>query len=267
MARKTSFLLAVILLLNVLVVSGCAGWQQDNDVLYQVSSIGALSRGDFDGTVTFKALKEHGEFGIGTFDGLDGEMVALGGQFYQIKADGKVYPVADSQETPFSMVTRFEPDRVAQVDQPLNMGQFTQYLDSLLPSKNVFYAIKVEGTFKSIKTRSVAGQSEPYPTLAEALQSQVTFDFCDVAGTMVGIRCPDYIEGVNVPGYRFHFITDDRQAGGHVLECQLDKVKIEIDDTPDLYMDLPDTSSFYKLDLTNQQQGEVGQMGKGPAIE
>ncbi|NLO29340.1 MAG: alpha-acetolactate decarboxylase, partial [Methanosarcina mazei] len=59
-----------------------------SDVLYQVSTIDALLLGVYDGVLPVSDLKTHGDFGIGTFDGLEGEMLALDGNYYQIKTDG-----------------------------------------------------------------------------------------------------------------------------------------------------------------------------------
>jgi acetolactate decarboxylase len=56
--------------------------QDQDDVLTQVSTIDAILNGLYDGVITYRDLKEHGDFGIGTFEGLDGEMVALDGNFY-----------------------------------------------------------------------------------------------------------------------------------------------------------------------------------------
>lgn len=260
---KTRFLLLVSSLLLITAGTlGCSNLRDADDTLFQTSTIDALSKGIFDGDITFDELKQYGDFGLGTFDGLDGEMIAVGNEFFQIKADGNAYIVADSQETPFSVVTRFAPDKVVTLGQALDMGQFTQYLDTLLPSKNIFYAVRVQGTFAYVKARSIGRQVEPYPTLADALKGQKIFEFHNVAGAMVGIRCPTYAEGLNVPGYHFHFITADRKAGGHVLECRVsDGVEVGIDYTQDFYMVSPDTVEFYKIDLTKEEQNGAGKAG------
>ncbi len=247
--RKAYYLLAVILLIITIGISGCLNQQKDRDILFQTSTIDVLSKGAYDGDITFKDLKRHGDFGIGTLNGLDGEMVALAGEFYQIKADGKAYAVEDSMMTPFSIVTFFEPDKTVSLGVVLNLEQLKQYLDNLLPTKSIFYAIKVDGVFNYIKTRSVPKQDKPYPPLAEALKEQATFEFHDVNGTIVGFWCPDYMEGINVPGYHFHFITRDKKAGGHLLDCQTKNVKIEIDYTSGFFMTLPSSEGFYKPDL------------------
>ncbi|MBC8276076.1 MAG: acetolactate decarboxylase [Chloroflexi bacterium] len=234
--KRVYLLLAATLVIITICTSGCLSSPKDRDVLFQSSTISALSEGVFDGDLTYKDLRQHGDFGLGTFDDLDGEMIALAGEFYQIKADGKAYLVEDSMETPFAVVTLFEPDKAVSLDKVLDYEQLKQYLDSMLPTNDIFYAIKAEGAFKYIKARSVPTQSKPYPSLAEALEGQTIFEFHDVTGSLVGFWCPSYVEGINVPGYHFHFITSDRKAGGHLLDCRTESAKIEIDYTSEFFM-------------------------------
>ena len=251
-------LVAILLAIAAICLSGCSHVQENNDVLFQTSTINALLEGVYDGDISFQELKQHGGFGLGTVNALDGEMVGLEGKFYQVKADGIAYPVDDSMKTPFAVVTFFEPDKSALLGESINnYEQLTGYLDNLLPTKNIFYAIKIEGVFEYIKTRSVPKQNKPYSPLVEAVKSQSTFEFQNVVGTMVGFRCPAYAEGVNVPGYHLHFITKDRKAGGHLLECQMQNVTIEIDYTSNFYMVLPQSGEFYKVDLTKGKQKEL----------
>jgi acetolactate decarboxylase len=184
-------------------------------------------------------LKRYGDFGIGTFDALDGEMICLDGAFYQIKADGIAYPVSDSLTTPFAVVTPFEADKTVPVQDIRDYEALQRAVDGLIPDKTIFYAIKVEGHFTYIKTRSVPRQKEPYPPLVEAVKNQTVFEFSDVKGTIVGFWCPDSAKGVNVPGYHLHFITQDRKAGGHLLACQLRQGTIAVDYTSQFHMVLP----------------------------
>lgn len=246
----------------ITVIFGCSHLQENNDILFQTSTINALLEGIYDGEITYKELKQHGDFGIGTFNSLDGEMIGLEGKFYQIKADGTAYPVDSSQKAPFAVVTFFESDKSALLNQGLEYNQLTQYLDNLLPTKNIFYAVKIEGIFRYIKTRSVPKQNQPYPPLVEVVKNQPTFEFHDVEGTIVGFRCPVYVEGINVPGYHLHFITGDKKAGGHLLECQIKNVKIEIDYTSEFYMALLESSEFYKVDLSKEKQTELEKVEK-----
>ena len=253
--RVIRYLLVSVFL--VIAMTGCLHCQKNKDVLFQISTIGALLEGVYDGETTYGKLKRHGDFGIGTFNDLDGEMIGLEGKFYQIKTDGIAYLVDDSMKTPFATVTFFESDKSALLNNVENYGQLKQYLDKLLPTKNIFYAIKIEGVFKYVKTRSVPGQNKPYPLLVEVVKTQSIFEFHNVKGTIAGFWCPCYVEGVNVPGYHLHFITEDRKAGGHLLECHLQNARVEIDYTSEFYMALLKSDEFYKTDLTRKKQKEL----------
>jgi acetolactate decarboxylase len=238
--------------------AGCVGLKHDNDTLFQVSTINALLNGDYHGAMTFGDLKRYGDFGIGTFDGLDGEMIGLEGRFYQIKADGVAYPVLNSMTTPFAVVTVFDVDKTLSLPGPLDYEGLQRTVDGLIPDKTIFYAIRVEGTFTYIKTRSVPKQKEPYPPLVEAVKNQTVFEFHDVKGTIVGFWCPDAAKGVNVPGYHLHFLTADRKAGGHLLACQLQQGTIAVDYTSDFYMVLPQHDRVSpKPDLTQDRSAEL----------
>ncbi|MBL7131679.1 MAG: acetolactate decarboxylase [Candidatus Omnitrophica bacterium] len=238
-------------------LSSCSNIQENEDILFQVSTIDSLLGGVYDGEITYKQLRQYGDFGIGTFNGLDGEMVGLGNKFYQIKANGLAYPVNDLTKTPFAIVTFFEPDKSILLDTALNYGQLRQYLDNLLPTQNIFYAIKIEGIFTYIKTRSIPKQNKPYLPLAEIVKNQPIFEFSNVKGAIVGFRLPAYMKGINVPGYHLHFITESRNTGGHLLECQTQNVRVEIDYMSELHMILPESSRFYQVDLTKERQEEV----------
>ena len=244
----------LFLIFSLLVLFGCYHTQR-RDVLYQVSTIQALSAGDYDGQECLSGIKRHGDFGIGTFQGLDGEMVALGGIFYQVKVDGRVYPVKQASCIPFAQVTFFDADKTFFVDRELSYADLTWYLDKLLGSKNIFYAVKVSGMFKYLKIRSVPRQSQPYPKLDQALKEQKVFEFSDIRGTMVGWRSPQYMEKLGVPGYHMHFISEDKQKGGHVLDLKTGKVLAEFDRTADLYLSLPDNPEFLELDLEGAVEG------------
>ncbi len=270
MKKKEWTLYTIIFLVMVIALSGylyqknvSAQTQHvDKGVLFQTSTINALLEGVYDGNTTFKELKSHGDFGLGTINGLDGEMLELDGNVYQIKTDGVVYSVNDSVDSPFAVVTFFEPDQKIFLNTTMNSTQFPSYLESKFPSKNLIYAIKIEGRFDYIKTRSVPRQKRPYPIMVEVTKNQSTFEFHKVNGTIIGFWFPDYMNGINVPGYHFHFITEDRTAGGHVLEYTLNNSSIEIDYISGFLMELPQTKDFYEVNLEKDKQAEIEKVEK-----
>ncbi|MBU1726823.1 MAG: acetolactate decarboxylase [Candidatus Omnitrophica bacterium] len=236
----------IVLIFFIFVLSGCAsfGQSQKRDRFFQVSTIDALMQGLYEGQMTFGQLRSHGDFGIGTFEGLDGEMVALDGKFYQVQYDGKAYPVKESMKTPFAVVTFFVPDKKASINDPLDDKELQQYLLSLFQTRNLFYAIRIEGEFSYMKTRSVARQAKPYPSLAEAVKNQSVFEFRDCQGTMVGFYVPGYFKGLNAAGFHFHFLTQDKKEGGHVLGFKVTKAAVSLSPAQKLCLVLPDSKEF-----------------------
>lgn len=209
------------------------------ETLYQMSTITSLLAGAYDGQISFEVLRQYGDLGIGTFDKLDGEMIEVDGQFYQIKADGAAYPVAGSALSPFAAVTYFDPDQNMVVDKEMNLAQLQERLDKAMSNKNMFYAIKITGEFPYVKTRSVPAQKKPYPRLADITKNQPTFELRNVKGTLVGFWCPAVSQGVNVPGFHLHFLSEDKTAGGHLLDLTMSKGLAQLDATPCFFMALP----------------------------
>jgi acetolactate decarboxylase len=210
-----------------------------------------LSQGIYEGDTSFDELKKHGNFGIGTFNDLDGEMVALNGQFYQVKADGHVYLVeAGWLQTPFSVVTFFDPETALSIDREMPYETIIKFLGDHQGSKNIFYAIKIHGDFRYIKVRSVPPQKKPYPALAEAIKNQKIFEYRDIRGTIIGFWCPAYAENVNVAGYHFHFISDDKEKGGHLLDAVMSNGVAEISQMKQWVVTLPGTKDFLKTNIS-----------------
>lgn len=207
--------------------------------IFQISTIDALLEGKYDGDVSFAELEKRGDLGLGTLDALDGEMIALEGSFYQVRADGRAYAIDKRIRTPFAVVTFFEPNLSRTLTTPMDFETFGAYLDRLVSGETSCYAVRVDGWFDYVKTRSVPRQRKPYPPLAEVIEHQPTFELHDVPGSLVGFRFPLYAQGLNIAGYHFHFITADRRTGGHVLKFRLAHGELRIDREADLRLELP----------------------------
>ncbi len=253
-------LLSTMLLLMLLLPTALGA----DDALFQTSTINALMMGDFYGSMSLKELKSHGDFGLGTLDRLDGELVGLDGEFYQVKSDGNVYPVNDTATTPFAEVAFFKAEDNISLNGTYNLTQIESYLDSKRPTRNIFYAIRIDGIFEYVKTRVPEAQREPYPRLTEALGTQKIFQFNNTTGTVIGFWWPSYAEGINVPGYHLHFITGNRSAGGHLLDIRLHRATVAIDELTELDMALPNDKAFYQADLSEDQQAAVRKAESNP---
>jgi len=221
-------------LLPLLLMAACAQFgaqkpEPEADAIYQYQTFGGLLAGALEGVLPYSVLREKGDFGIGTFDGLDGEMWALDGNFYQILSDGKAVPVAPGHKAPFATVKHFRTDLTVRFDEPLSCAELYQKLDALLPTLNVPYAVRIGGEFAGLKTRSVARKFRPYPGIEEILRSQIEREFGNVRGDLVGFRFPGYLAGVQVAGYHLHFLNEARTEGGHMLDCRIRNVTVSVD--------------------------------------
>jgi acetolactate decarboxylase len=214
--------------------------EREPHVLFQASTIGALLEGAYDGDLSFAELGEHGDLGLGTLNGLDGEMIALDGRFYRADVDGIVGEVDGAARTPFAVVTRFEPAIDVRIEGPLEHPGLLARLDELIPADASSAAIRIDGRFELVRARSVPRQSPPYRPLTEVVLEQHVFELTEVTGTMLGFRFPAYAEGIEVGGYHLHFVSDDRARGGHVLGSRYGgSMRIRLDPSNDLHVELP----------------------------
>ena len=236
--------------------------RHDAHEIFQTSTIDALLEGIYDGEMTFEALARHGDFGLGTFNALDGEMTAIDGAFYQITSDGRVHPVSPEMKTPFAVVMFFDPTLEVQLAEPTDFDDLAKALDAAVPSRNIFYAVKATGHFDALQLRSVPRQAPPYRPLVEVVKDQGVFELQDVEGVLSGFRFPDYTKGINVPGYHLHFLTADKTAGGHVTGFTASRAKVEIDITADFHMELPESGAFLSADLTKDSADAIDKVEK-----
>ncbi len=213
--------------------------EHEHHVLFQASTVEALLEGAYDGDVTFAELAERGDHGLGTLNALDGEMVAVDGRFYRADLDGHVNEVDPYERTPFAAVCWFEPSLEIELEGPLSQAQLFARIDAIAGGEPVACALRVDGEFELVRARSVPRQLPPYRPLAEVVEGQHVFELGEVEGTMVGFRFPDYAEGVEIGGYHLHFISADRERGGHVLEARLRSGSCRIDLAGELHVELP----------------------------
>lgn len=217
--------------------------------IYLCAPVNALVEGIYEEKIPFREIKKHGDFGLGTFDNLDGEMVMLDGKIYQITSDGRAAMVDDTALTPFVCVTFYNPLSHDEADQEMDYHDFLKWLDSLLPSPNLFFAIRIEGLFSQVRVRSVPKQ-ESYRPLVEIAAEQPVFDFHDVEGTLAGFFTPSFMSSVNVPGLHLHFLSADLQHGGHLLECRPRKIRAGVQFISKLELALPISFDYLTLDFS-----------------
>jgi len=232
-----------------------------NNRIYLSAPVNALVEGIFEENVPVTEIQKHGDFGLGTFNDLDGEMVLLDGQTYRAAADGSVSLVSAQTLTPFACVTFFHPTSSETSNGELAYTEFLAWLTMLMPSPNLFYAFRIEGLFNQVKTRSVPRQ-EHYRPLVEATKGQPEFYFNNVTGSLVGFFTPAFMASVNVPGMHLHFLSQDRQEGGHVLECQVKQVKAEIQFLYSMELSLPHNLDYLTWDFERDVRDDLDKAEK-----
>lgn len=223
------------------------------ETIYQVALLQSLTQGYYDGIIKVSELKQHGDIGIGTFEGVNGEMIVLDGTVYQALGDGTVQKADDNETVPFSNVTFFDKDGSLALSDINDVNALKEKLNAMVEQngKNLFYFVKMSGTFDKMNVRSEIKQEKPYKTLDKALETdQREFNYDNIPGTVVALYCPDYMNGLNTPGWHFHFISDDKAKGGHVLDLQFAGATVEYDATPEFDMCLTDNGDFQQMELS-----------------
>ena len=246
------------------IISGSVGYASpaviERDAISQVALLQSLAQGYFGGTVTVKDLRAMGDTGIGTFEGLNGEMIVLDGTVYQALGDGRVVVADDKVIVPYATVTVFDNDISLDLKNIADKAAFEKALNKMVKQcgENSFYMVKLHTEFSSVLFRSEYGSKPPYPTLLEALKGKQTeFTAKNIKGTLVGLYCPSYMGELNTPGWHFHFISDDKKQGGHILELSLKQGTVNFDKTDKFTMILPNDKNFHKLNLKKDMSADI----------
>ena len=253
----------VQLLVIILFLFACNETQQKqntnkkeiSDKIYQYSLLTALANKIYDGDLTVAEVKEKGDLGLGTYNGLNGEMIVLDGEVFQFLADGTLLKPNDSELVPFTVVTFFDNDTELEINESTNYEKFKSFIEKNMYLKNVGCAFKVEGNFTTLTCGSAPEQTKPYSkTLSEALVNRPIFEYKDISGTLVGFWFPEYIGKVNVAGFHLHFISDNKKFAGHVIDFKTSDIKVAIDYCDGFEIELPQTDEFEKGDFDLLQQ-------------
>ena len=237
--------------------------EREPHVIFQTSTIDALLDGAYDGEVTFGQLREHGDLGLGTLEACDGEMIAVGGEFFRAAVDGSVSAVPDSETTPFAVVTFFErgfAPRSRNRSTTMRCSPSSTPGCGTPPHATHCGSTGTSTTSAPDRCRGSESPTRPWPRSPSSSMSSCS---SDVAGTLVGFRFPDYAQGINVAGYHLHFVSDDRARGGHVLDCRLRSGVVAIDHSSELHVELPVGVDAAAPDATAEKRALLDQIEDG----
>ena len=232
--------------------------------LFTVGVGAGLIGGLYDGNYPYGLLKKHGNFGLGAPDKLDGELVVFQGKIYQTQHTGKTFVVDDRQLTPFAMVHFFQPDKKITPGRTLDKKSLFSYLDSILTNVNGLYAIHISGKFSYLKTRAFPPvKAHEHTPLAAMLPLQHFFEFSNAKGDLIGYRLPSFMDNTNISGYHFHFLSDQKDAGGHIIDLKADSISIEIDRLDSYTIHIPSSSDFEKFDFKKNREEDIKSVERG----
>lgn len=232
------------------------------NTVFHFSIADALLNNLFEGNTSIGEILKYGDFGIGTLNGLDGEVIILDGVPYTIRGNGKAYIINNSERSPICVVTHFKEEFSIQMNTPLKYSELIKELDSFLPTENIFYPIKIVGEFKHIITRSVAKQFKPYNPIKDIANEMIKFKILNIEGTILGFKSPPFVEGIGVQGYHFHFIDKDKKVGGHLLDFEMAKGTVQFALARDFHVKLENSVDFDKLDLNESKKDLLEEIEK-----
>lgn len=232
---------------------------QVEDTFYQYSIWFAFVNKIFDGELKVRELKTHGDIGLGSFDFLDGELVMLDGVAYRIRENGEISVGQDNDEIVYADAAFFTKEEEFIIDRNITFQDLPSILDEKKRTPHYFYIYKIQGSFKHIKLGGVPKVEKPFKDGLDVLiPNRPVFETTDISGTLVGFYCPDYIGNINAKGHHFHFISDDKKWGGHVMEFESSKpLVVQFDVKTKYQFDLPvnnDNEDFENVDLSKEFQ-------------
>lgn len=224
----------------------------ETNTIFQHGTLGLLVPGLFDGTITAGELLTHGDTGIGTLDGLNGEVIIVDGHAYQAREDGQIREIKATETLPFASV-HFEKPDISDHLTNLDQATFEQQVVDDYRLTNVFAGIRVDGTFKHVKTRVAPRQQPPYKTLVEATATQPEFEGTDVTGTIIGYYAPHLFQGATVGGFHLHFLSQDHQLGGHLLGFDIADATVKVQHFANFQVHLPiDNEAYLQEQFDNE---------------
>ena len=241
--------------------------QEDNNKMFQVSTLQALALGYSRAVINVGELMRHGDIGLGTFEDVDGEMIVIDGHCYRADEKGDVSEADSEIGVPFSSVTFFKSDRSCEISGTDSIEKLKELLDLRIEEDfglNSMHIIQIRGLFDKIYARSEAPYHSHHVTLKKMLETtQTSFEFADIRGSLVGVYYPDYMDGINAAGWHLHFVSDDRTKGGHVYEIQMKGGAVRLAKKSCIEIQLPKDAAFDTYSLKNASDEEIKQVEQG----
>jgi acetolactate decarboxylase len=235
--------------------------------MYQVSTLNALALGYTRTVVRVSDLLQNGDTGLGTFENCDGEMIVVDGHCYRAADDGSVSETPADLGVPFASVVFLKNQELFAVGAVGNIDSLKALLNVKIEEHfglNSMHMVRIDGFFKKVNARSESGVKAHHIELKEILfERQKSFEFDHIAGSLVCLYYPDYMEGINAAGWHFHFVSDDKRFGGHVFDLSLEKGEVRMEKITSIELQLPREAAFDTYSLTKASQKDIKQVEQG----
>ncbi len=229
--------------------------------MFQVSTLQALALGYSRAVINVGELLREGDTGLGTFEDVNGEMIVMDGHCYRADQNGNVTIVAPETGVPFAAVAKL----FGEQQFPLgNVPDITSVRTELTRKieegfgLNSMHVVRIDGEFEKVDARSEAPYRSHHITLKDVLaQTQKAFLFENIRGSLVGVYFPDYMDGINMPGWHLHFLSEDKSKGGHVFDVCIRDGVAKVDKISSIDINLPEEASFDTYALKQDLQEEI----------
>ena len=235
--------------------------------MFQVSTLQALAMGYTKAVITVEDLLTHGSIGLGTFENVDGEMITLDGRCFRATEDGSVVEAEGRMGVPFSAVENFSGDRTFELGKMGSIAELKQQLDLRVEEGfglNSMHMVRIDGEFPRIDARSESAYKSQHVTLKDVLSvTQKAFIFENIRGSLICVYFPDYMDGINAPGWHLHFLSEDKTKGGHVFDLEMEKGTAKLDRISGIEIQLPDDPAYDVYSLKQASQEEIKQVEQG----
>jgi len=235
--------------------------------IFQISTLQALALGYSRAVVTVKELLTHGDIGLGTFEDVNGEMIVIDGECFRATEDGTVFKADHDMGVPFASVAKAKAD----VDYELGAIDDIEKLKENLTLKieegfglNSMHIARIDGKFKQVRARSESAYRSHHVDLKDILaKTQRDFAFNNVDGTLVCIYYPDYMDGINAPGWHVHFVSEDRSKGGHVFDMNMIGGRAQLTKINRIEIQLPTEPAFDTYSLKEASGSDIKKVEQG----
>ena len=229
--------------------------------MYQVSTLQALALGYSKAVINVEELLQEGDTGLGTFEDVNGEMIVMDGHCFRADQNGNITTVSSNTGVPFAAVAKLYGDQQFTLRNMPDITSVRAELTRKIEERfglNSMHVVRIDGVFEKVDARSEAPYRSHHITLKEVLgQTQKAFLFENIRGSLVGVYFPDYMDGINLPGWHLHFLSEDRSKGGHVFDVSILDGNAKVDRITSISIDFPKEAAFDTYSLKQDLQDEI----------